>query len=139
MAGKFTAQVTAFSDKAKRNIDLVVRQSAQDLAEAITERQPSVTETGGVFEIGKVPVDTGFLINSFISGLNGTVIAQGPDAYIAAIAGYEAGDSIEMGFTAEYARQVEYGTSNMQGRSYVREGVLQWQAIVSANAARLRD
>lgn len=140
MAGKFTASVKNWSEKAKRNAELVVRQSVQDVAEQMTRRQPSVKETGGSFEIGKVPVDTGELINSQVVRINGGVVGQGPVSYSAMVGQMDLGDAIEAVFTAQHARPIEYGvTGKFAGRFYVREAVQRWQEIVAKNAARLKD
>lgn len=137
MARTFTAQMQTFADRAKEKLELVVKQSAQDVFELATTTQPGVEATGGSFEVGKVPVDTGLLINSFQIGLNG---GQGGNAggVDLVVAGMNLGDSVTGVFTAEYARAVEYGTSKMVGRFYVLSAANQWQAIVSRNAAKAR-
>ncbi len=133
----FTAQIKNWTDKAKRNADLVMKQSTTDVIAAMTTGQASVKVTGGSFDIGKIPVDTGFAINSLTSELNGSTVGVGQDSYLLAIAGMELGDSVQAAFTAEYIFDLEYGNSNMPGRFFVREAVLQWQSIVDQNAARL--
>lgn len=137
MASTFTAQMQAFTNRAKEKMTLVVKQSAQDVFELATTTQPSVKATGGSFEIGKVPRDWGTLIGSFQIGLNG---GKGGDAngVDLVIAGMKLGDSVTGVFTAEYARAVEYGTSKMAGRFYVLSAAQQWQSIVSRNAAKAR-
>ena len=137
MASTFTAQMQAFTTRAKEKMTLVVKQSAADVFELATTTQPGVEATGGSFEVGKVPVDTGNLINSFQIGLNG---GQGGNAggVDLVIAGMKLGDSVTGVFTAAYAREVEYGTSKMAGRFYVLSAANQWQAIVSRNAAKAR-
>lgn len=137
MASTFTAQMQAFATRANEKMTLVVKQSAQDVFELATTTQPGVDATGGAFEVGKVPVDTGNLINSFQIGLNGGSGARvgGVDLVIA---GMKLGDSVTGVFTANYAREVEYGTSKMAGRFYVLSAAQQWQAIVSRNAAKAR-
>lgn len=134
----FTAEIKNWSDKALRNIDLVTKQATQDTLEQMSERQPSIKETG-TFEIGKVPVDTGALINSQIASINGAVVASGPVEYSAVILGMELGDTVEAVFTAEYARAIEYGTSKFPGRFFVRSAVQGWQGNVNAAAARFKD
>lgn len=137
MASTFTAQMEAFATRAKEKMTLVVKQSAQDVFELATTTQPGVEATGGKFEVGKVPVDTGNLINSFQIGLNGGRGGNvgGVDLVIA---GMKLGDSVTGVFTAAYAREVEYGTSKMAGRFYVLSAAQQWQNIVSRNAAKAR-
>ena len=137
----FTAQIENWTRKAERNAEKVIASAAQDVFADMSERQPSISETG-TFEIGKVPVDTGFLINSLFASLNGFPAGQGQTAYVAAVAGFELGDTITFAFTAEYAPAIEYGTVNMPGRFMVREalnGGGGWQARVNKAAARFVD
>lgn len=138
MAGTFTAQVRAWSEKAIRNMELVAKDAAQTTFEQMTVRQASITETG-TFEIGKVPVDTGNLVNTQIASINGAVVNSGNVDYSAVIAGMGIGDTVQGAFTADYARHVEYGTANMPGRFFVREAVMRWQANVDAAAAKFKD
>lgn len=133
----FTASLSSFELKTKEAMSAIVRQSAQDVIEAANTPQPSVKQTGGAFEIGKVPVDTGFLRNSLATLLNGGSGLQGGDAYIAVLAEAGVGDVIEARWTAEYAVAVEYGSRNVQPRMFVRYNVERWQAIVEANAQRI--
>jgi len=139
MAGKFSAQVRAWTEKAKRNADLVVKGSIADVGEIMTRRQAGVAQTGGSFKEGFVPVDTGELINSQQVEINGGVIATGDVDYSAAVVGMEIGDAVKAVFTAPHARPMEYGTSRFAGRFFVRNAVQQWQAIVDANAAQFKD
>ena len=140
--GKFLADVTAWSDKALRNVDLVLKASAQDVGELMQVRQASKKETGTYVE-GKVPVDKGVLVGSLRARLNGGTVAvgvvgQGIDMS-AAVAGFEAGDVLEVAYTAGHARPMEYGSGTRPGRFFVRNAVIQWDAIVQANAARFKD
>ena len=137
MALTFSAQVKAFAELSRKKVELIVKQSAQDVFDLATTTQPGVEATGGSFQIGKVPVDLGDLINSFRIGLNGT---QGGDrgAVALTIAGMELGDSVTGVFTSDHALPVEYGTANMAGRFFVLTAAQQWQAIVAANAAKAR-
>jgi len=146
MADSFTAQIKNWSDRAKRNADLVVKQSITDVVAEMTTKTGSnskkpkhAVEGVAPFEIGKVPVDTGFLVNSLVAELNGSTVGQGQDSYILAVAGMKLGDTVTAAFTAEYALDVEYGNSKMQGRYFVREAVLKWQSIVDQNAKKLAD
>lgn len=144
----FVAEIRAWSEKAKRNLDLVARASAQEVFERASQRQPSVKETGGTFEIGKVPVDTGFLIGTSEVRINGAPHSGGsgareasslPPDFAAVIGSMKMGDTIEYVFTAPYARAVEYGTGKMAGRLFVRTAIKDWDIIVQAEAARFRD
>lgn len=127
---QFTAQIAAFAEKSKAKLELVVKQSAQDVGE--------IAQTP-VAKGGNMPVDTGFLRNSLVAGLNGTTSLIGPDSYVLAIAGAEIGDSIFFGWTANYARPVEYGAQGRAGRFFMLNAAQQWQRIVSQNAEKARN
>lgn len=142
MATKFSAEVRAWTEKAKRNSGLVLADAAQSVFFDMSQRQPSVKDTGGTFELGKVPVDTGVLINTMFSELNGVRTAEGSNAYIAALGGFKLGDVISHNFSASYAAAIEYGTQHFEGRFMVREAINGdggWQARVDAAAAKFRD
>lgn len=126
---QFTAQIAAFAEDAKRKMELVIKQSAQDVGE--------IAQTP-VAKGGNMPVDTGFLRNSLVAGLNGTTSLSGPDSYVLAIAGAEIGDSIFFGWTASYSRFVEYGTQGRAGRFFMLNAAQQWQQIVARNAEKAR-
>ncbi len=126
----FTAQIASWSEKAKRNTELVIKKSAQDLFEdAQTPRAKG----------GRMRVDTGELRNSFIAGLNGTSGLTGPDAYILAIANLKLGGVLFGGWTAPHARPREFGASGQQPDFFMRGAAQKWQSIVAENAAKLKD
>lgn len=129
MTRSFTAQIKAFRDLTEQKLELVVKASAQEVFK--TAQTPKA-------QGGRMPVDTGFLRNSFVSGLNGSTSLSGADAYVLAVAGMELGDTVFGGWTADYAKHVEYGTSRMAGSFFALNAAQQWQAIVSRNAAKAR-
>mgnify|MGYP003463566278 CR=1 FL=1 len=130
MAQTFAAQLKDFADLTSAKLELVVKQSAQDMfSDAQTPKA-----TGG-----NLPVDTGFLRNSFVSALNGQGAVTGADAYALTIAGMELGDSIFGGWTAEYARHVEYGTAKMAGSFFALRAAQNWPVIVAKNAQKARN
>lgn len=126
----FTAQIKAFADKSKEKVEAVIKQSAQEVF--------SIAQTPKA-QGGRMPVDTGFLRNSLIAQLNGATVSGGADAYTLAIAGAESGDTIFAGWTANYARYMEYGTSRTPGNFYMLSAAQQWQAIVKRNAEIVRN
>ncbi len=135
----FAAQMKGWTDKARRNVDLVIKDSAQDVFELMTRRQPGVKETGGSYQEGLVPVDMGELINSVEVSVAGVPVAAGENIdYASALITAPAGASVEAVFTAPHARAMEYGTKHTAGRFFVRNAVQNWDQIVAANAARYR-
>lgn len=156
MTQSFTASVEAWSEKAIRNAELVVKGSSVDVFEIMTRRQPSVKETGGTFVEGRVPVDEGELIGSVVVEVAGVQTGQGvvagknsaPPDFEASVFGMALGDDVLSAFTAPHARRLEYGfsgtdslgrTYSTQGRFFVRNAIQQWETIVAQNAAIFED
>ena len=128
MTQGFTASIEQFALKSRQKIEAVFKESAQDVFEAA--QRPKA-------QGGNMPVDTGFLRNTFVAESNG--FSTGPDAYVMQIAGMELGDTLIGGWTAQYARHVEYGTSRMAGSFFALRAAQQWQAIVARNAERAKN
>lgn len=126
----FTAQIKGFADRSKEKIEAVIKNSAQEVF--------SIAQTPKA-QGGRMPVDTGFLRNSLVAELNGATVAGGSDAYALAVAGMNFGDVIFAGWTASYARHMEYGTSRTPGNFYMLNAAQQWAAIVARNAELLRN
>jgi len=138
MATKFEAQIDKWVNQTSKDLELIFKQSAQ---EVFSKAQTPVAQGGNM------PVDTGFLRNSFVAGLNGSTSLKGPDAYVAAIAGAKLGDVVFGGWTAKYAARIEFGfsgqdslgrTYNQDGRGFARKAAMEWQQIVQRNAAKVR-
>jgi hypothetical protein len=126
----FTAQIKAFADKSREKIEAVVKQSAQEVF--------SIAQTPKA-QGGRMPVDTGFLRNSLVAELNGATVGGGADSYVLAVGAMDLGDTIFAGWTADYARHMEYGTSKTPGNFYMLSAAQQWQAIVARNAEIVRN
>lgn len=129
MKRTFAADVKTWSDKALANAEAIFKQSVQDVAD---QAQRPVAQGG------RMPVDTGFLRNSLVSGLNGSYLHEGQAAYVLTITGAELGDTVNIGWTANYAKHVEFGTSKMQARGFMRSALEDWQRIVATNAAKVK-
>jgi hypothetical protein len=54
------------------------------------------------------------------------------------IAGAEIGDTIFAGYTASYAGFMEFGTSNIAPRAFVRLAAEQWPTIVQQNIGKAK-
>ena len=138
MKNTFVADVRGWTEKAKRNAELVVKGSIQDTGELTTRRAAGIS-AGGTHKEGFVPVATSELINSQVVSLNGAPIGTGDISYAAMITGMDLGDTFEMVFTADHARPKEYGHGSAQGWFFVRNAVQQWPTIVAQNAAQFKD
>lgn len=138
MAKKFTAQISEFLELTERNKRYVARQAIQDVLERAQTTQPSVKQTGGTFQRGKIPVDTGDLVNSqTVAGTSGS------DAYTVAIAGYEVGDSLRFAWTAQHALPMELGFTaengtEVPGRFFVTDAVAEFEAFVKARVDEVK-
>ena len=133
----FTAQLRGIEKKNAAKLTAIMRQSAQEVANAASTPQPSVKQTGGSFEIGKVPVDTGVLRNSQVTSINGGGAAQGPNAAPSVIGIAQLGSIINVRWTAEYARAIDKGTARIRARLFVTYHTERWAAIVGRIAGRL--
>lgn len=144
MAGQksFSASVSDWVQQSERRMTAVFKQSAQDVILMVKE---------------KSPVDTGFLRASLLASTSAMPLidpeANNPegasvgdnDAQVAlVIAGAQLGQTIYAGFTAAYARRIEYGfkgedslgrTYNQEGVGMVRLAAQEWQNIVYRNSA----
>lgn len=129
-AGSFTASMRRFKTKVREKQTAVFRQSVQDVME---DAQTPVQQGG------RMHVDTGFLRASLQSSLNGTTALSGPDSYSLAIATASFGDTYFGGWTASYAKAREFGSRGQAPDFFMRGAAQKWQAIVRANARKIKD
>jgi hypothetical protein len=142
MAGSFAADLSSWSDKAKRNMLNIAKTSIQDV---IDDAQTPKAKGG------RMPVQTGFLRNSIASGLNGVTFPtrprpQGqerlgdpdPTSYTLTIGQLDLGDVARFAWTAEYAIFQELGTSAFAGNHFVGVAAAKWPQFVEANARRIK-
>lgn len=143
MAKSFTAQLDDIVNMTLRDMRYVASESIQDVVEAAQTPQDSVKVTGGSFEEGKIPVDSGDLQKSL--SVDGGAARE--DAYSVAIAGYELGDNMRFAWTSEYALRIEAGftgtdslgrTYNVPGRHFVGLNAAKFPEFVKARAAEVR-
>lgn len=140
----FLAQVENFREKTLANLRYIAGSAIQDVLEQAQTPQPSVKRTGGAFVEGRIPVDTGALIQSLVSG-NGGGGTKGELSYTTAIAGLQIGDVLTFAWTSPYAMRIEKGfigtdslgrTFNQQGRHFVGKAAARFPEFV---AARVRE
>ena len=128
MAKSFEAQISDWVRKTLSRSEGVFKESVQ---EVFSIAQEPVGKGGGN---GNMPIDTGFLRASLQTGLNGSEGVSGSDSYVLTIVGAELGDTIEGGWTAEYARARHYGSA--PGNLWREKAAQQWQEIVARNARK---
>lgn len=96
-----------------------------------------------------VPIDTGFLRASLLASTTAMPVlsvsnpGQGtfsPDigAIELVIAGADIGDTIYLGYSANYGAHVHYGANGRPGRPWVSMVAQRWQSIVDAKAAEVK-
>jgi hypothetical protein len=134
----FSQQIQDWVNQTKSQVRRVVGGSASDLAELMTIPQLSIKVTGYYVE-GKVPVDTRALLESFEIYVSGNFQKRGSRGLDNLINELVIGDNVQFVFTAPYASYVEYGTSLMAGRFFVRNAYMQWPVIVAQNVAFVRS
>lgn len=125
----YSAQVKDWNEKAKRNTDNIMRTSIQEL---VRDAQTPVAQGGSM------PVDTGNLRNSLISGLNGTFGPEDDTSYVLTIANMKRGDTANFAWSAVYARARHYKPESFgQGGGMWRDkAAAKWQSIVDAAARK---
>jgi hypothetical protein len=128
MTGSFAADLSSWSDKAKRNMLNIAKTSIQDV---IDDAQTPKAKGG------RLPVDTGFLRNSLASGLNGSFGPPDENSYTLTIGQLDLGDVARFAWTAEYAIFQELGTSSFAGNHFVGVAAAKWPQFVQANARRI--
>jgi hypothetical protein len=139
-ADTFSAAVSKWVAQSERRMEVVFKESAQDVISEMQEVGPSVAnpDSSGT---GHMPVDTGFLRASLQAAINSP--AQGmefreplsksatydPSPVALVIAGAKLGDTVYATYAAAYAPQMEakYG--------FVRLSAQNWQSIVNKRAA----
>lgn len=124
----FRRVVLAWVDKAKAAPIEVVRETVQDMNNAI---------------VASTPVDTGFLRASYYASLNEIPSGQGgtgTSAINAILVDLKAGDTYVMGNVAAYARRVELGFVGQDslGRTYNQRGRF-WIAAVLDRAGQFME
>ena len=146
---QFAADIERWAEATEAKLRAVFRMSAQDVIEVMQEVGPSKTNPAST-GTGRMPVATGFLRASLKVQLNAdpppaNVANPNPDgrfsfnpaAATLVINQADIGDRVTAGFTANYARMVEMGTSKTPPYGFVRYAAAQWQAIVRKNASRI--
>ncbi|WP_258077087.1 hypothetical protein [Xanthomonas arboricola] len=150
MANKFGDQVRAFTEKAKMRQEAIFRESSQQVMEDAN------TQEG---EGGKMPRDTGFLVNTRAASIDGMPTGKSkPEkgaTYSAPVNGdpalvfskLELGQTVWAGWTAAYAMRMEHGFSGKDslgrqyeqaGKGFMRAAAQNWDFIVNEVTAKVK-
>ena len=133
----FEQQIRRFADGAMDTADKVYRASLRDVMTRATQEQPSVTETGGSFEVGKVPVLTRELADSFYVSINGRTKRNARKSFRRIVDRVKITDVVSFGWSAPHARKMEYGDGTVAGRFFATTAARAWTSIVRVNANKL--
>lgn len=144
-ADNFAASVGRWAEEVEGAIEAIFRESVQEL---VAEVDRLLTQL--VYESPPSPNyrRTGFLRSSVRASKSSIPLANRPQgapeaAYMAEItvvlAGAEVGETIYVGYTANYAAFVHFGSSSTVGRPWVQMAAQRWPQIVAAKEAELRN
>lgn len=147
---EFSANVGKWATQTEQRLNAIFRESSKRV---LHDMQTSVGHGGNM------PVDTGFLRASLIVSLNGAVpmanrkphanssLVWNEGAMIATIAKATHHDRIVCGYTAVYARRLEYGffgkdklgrQYRQRPRAFVRSAIAKWHLIVAQVSRELK-
>lgn len=132
--GSFSATVGEWATKVDGAIEVVFKESCQELVAQLN---------------ALVPRDTGFLAASLrasttampvlsLANPGGTFTADAGEI-ILVINGADLGDTIYLGYTANYGAFVHYGANGRPGRPWVDMVSQRWASIVAAKSAEVKS
>lgn len=134
----FEKQVKQFRDKTVDKIDNIYRASIRDVIDASTQEQPSVKQTGGSFEVGKIPVDSSQLAESLFLKINGNIRMHVRNTFRREVDKVKATDKVSYGWTAPHGPKIEYGDGKVAGRFFATNGARKWRTFVNNAAAKFK-
>lgn len=130
----FAAQVGSWANKVDGALEAVFKESAQELVNELNQL---------------APVDTGFLRASLMASTTampqmtrtnpGAAVPADLGDIILVIAGADLGDTIYLGYTANYAAYVHYGARGNAPRPWVTMVAQRWVAIVEMKATEVKQ
>ena len=132
MAVSFELDIQEFVEKAKGNIDLVIRKIALDLFRRVIMKSP--VDTGrfkGNWQVAIGSIPAGVLA---IDDKTGTATIS---KMTAAVLGLKAGQVIYLVNNLEYARPLEYGHSKQAPAGVVRTTLQEFPQVVSKAASEV--
>lgn len=137
MGQDFGRQIAAFRDREKQKLLAIFRGSSQALAE-----ESNTPEANG----GRLPVDTGNLMNSQAGSTSGMPTAASQPVALALLS-TNLGDKFYIGWTAAYAMRMEHGffgedslgrTYAQPGKGFARAAAQNWMFIVDRVTGEVR-
>lgn len=132
MAGSFELDIQRFVDKAKGNIDLVIRKIALDMFKRVIMKSPVDT--------GRFRANFQVAIGSMPAGtleIDDKTGAATISKVTAATLGLSAGQTIYLVNNLAYARRLEYGHSKQAPNGMVRITVQEFPGVVNKAASEV--
>lgn len=143
MAKSFSASISAWASATPKRIEAVHKRSLEKLAVEMTRTKA---------EGGNVPVDTGNLYRSLVASTSGMPSisnqrSAGSNA-TAVIATLSTSQPVWFGYTAEYARRLNFGmvgadslgrVYNQNGNHFVERAIAMWPQIVDESAREVQS
>lgn len=130
----FAATVGAWCERVPNALEVVFKESAQELVSELNKLVP----VGG----------TGFLRASLMASTtampqltranSGVSVPADLGDIVLVINGADLGDTIYLGYTANYAAHVHYGARGNAARPWVTMVAQRWESIVAAKAAEVK-
>lgn len=145
MAQSFSAQIEAWALKVEGAIEAVFRESVQELVEQADALLADMVYAQPPASSGYKR--TGFLRSSVKVSTISMPLANRPQGtpdtgYMAEIevqiAGADLGETLFIGWTAEYSAYVHFGANGTAPRPWVSMVAQRWQVIVDGKAAELK-
>lgn len=129
--GIFAGDLRAFADLSRQNIRYILNEAVQDVMEGAQTPQQAISAGAASFERGKIPENSGELINSL--HLDGQAV--GRDAAVGGM--IEPGTVQTFEWQAPYAARIEYGFvgEDALGRRYEQAG----RFFVTDNAEKFAE
>jgi hypothetical protein len=132
--GNFELQIQRFVDKAKGNVDLVIRKISLDMFKRVISKSP--VDTGrfkGNWQVAIGSIPTGTLE---VEDKAGTATIAKADAEALKL---KAGDIIYLVNNLPYSRPLEYGWSKQAPSGMVRLSVTEYGAVATAAASEVAN
>lgn len=146
MASTFAATVGDWADQVEGALEAVFRESAEELV-----RVMDLLLVESVYDRPPAPSGykrTGFLRASLVASTTampmltrenpGVPVPADLSDVVLVINGADIGDTIYLGYTANYGAFVHYGARGRPGRPWVDMVAQRWESIVAAKAAEVK-
>lgn len=142
----FAATVGNWANKVPRALEVVFKESAQELVEQLQTLLTDMVYDQPVGPSGYLR--TGFLRASLVASTTAMpqMIRENPGVtlppdlgeIVLVINGMDENDTLYLGYTANYAAYVHYGANGRPARPWITLVAQRWETIVTAKAAEVK-